>query len=269
VSTPWNSLFCPSEAAEGIAQSLQESLLTLGYEPYNPFGAFPGKSYRETIKLFLAPPAGGWTRVLGAPDEGQLVELSRIVPCLYIQLDAANARIQVYVSGQEADIVALTPYLRDGFTARELDAAMNDAYTRLETTSAPSNGLPLDMLPDDIQALADKVDQGAAQKMFSRISGQLMNKVGGQADAAHALVSGGNAPDWDSSGGRQIRALMNGLTVPEGWREPDFDTLRDAYALHERRRRSPNARLYPGDEAVMARVPDALAYKPIYGGRNA
>jgi hypothetical protein len=240
----------------------------MGYEPYNPFGAFPGKSYRETIRLFVAPPVGGWTRVLGAPDERQLVELSRLTPCLFLQL-VATPHIQVYADGQPAEITALTPYLREGYTAHNLDSPLTAVQDSMESSSSSSSGLPFDLLPDDVQALAGGVDKGAAEKMFSRISGQLMNKVGGQSDAARALVTGGNPPDWDSGGGRQIRALMNGLTVPENWREPDLDTLRDAYALHERRRRSPNARLYPGDEAVMARVPDALAYTPIYGGRNA
>ncbi|MBL8157537.1 MAG: hypothetical protein JNM70_25480, partial [Anaerolineae bacterium] len=45
--------------------------------------------------------------------------------------------------------------------------------------------------------------------------------------------------------------------------------LRDAYQLHSRRQRNPNARAYPGDEAVMAAVPDALMYTPVYGGADA
>ena len=58
--------------------------------------------------------------------------------------------------------------------------------------------------------------------------------------------------------------MKPGLIAPE----PDFDSLRDAYPLHERRRRSPNARIYPGDEAIMAKVSDALLYTPVYGGAS-
>jgi hypothetical protein len=45
--------------------------------------------------------------------------------------------------------------------------------------------------------------------------------------------------------------------------------LRDSYQLHARRQRKPDARLYPGDEEAMTRVPDALDYIPVYGGKNA
>src|SRR5690606_4539745 len=159
------------------------------------------------------------------------------------------------------------PYLKSASSPDQLRDILAASYEKGQTASA-SGGLPFDAMPDDVRALAGGVDQGAAEKMFNRLSGQLLKRVGGQADEARALMSGEGAPNWDSSGGNRIRALMNSLTLPGEWREPDFDTLRDAYALHERRRRLPNARLYPGDEAVMARVPDALRYTPVYGGRN-
>ncbi len=107
--------------------------------------------------------------------------------------------------------------------------------------------------------------------MFARMSGDFIKKitkVEGQADAARDLISGGDKPDWNSTGGVRIRAVMNCLTVGDNWREPDFDSLRDAYPLLERRRRNPNARTYPGDDAVMAKVPDALTYTPVYGGAS-
>ncbi len=56
------------------------------------------------------------------------------------------------------------------------------------------------------------------------------------------------------------------LNIPTNWREPDFGALRDAYQLHLRQQRKPGARLYPGDEAVMAQVANALDYVPVYGG---
>ena len=60
---------------------------------------------------------------------------------------------------------------------------------------------------------------------------------------------------------------MDCLNIPD-WRAPDFVTLRDAYALHKRRQRSPNATLYPGDAEALAAVPDALTYTPIYAGKS-
>jgi len=119
--------------------------------------------------------------------------------------------------------------------------------------------------------MAGKVNSNQAQKMFNRLSGDLIKKVSpgnGQADAARTLINNSDTLDWNSSGGVRIRAVMNCLTLPENWREPDFDSLRDAYPLYERRRRNPNARTYPGDESVMAKVADALLYTPVYGGAN-
>jgi hypothetical protein len=102
-----------------------------------------------------------------------------------------------------------------------------------------------------------------ANKMFARLSGDLLKKAGGDANAAALLK---NAVDWNSVGGQRLTAFMACLNVPEDWREPDFVTLRDAYQLHLRRQRLPNARLYPGDAEAMAKVLDALEYTPVYAG---
>jgi len=279
MSTPWNSLYCPSEDAGAIARSLQDSLIALGYQPYNPFGGMPGKTFAQTVRLFVAPPAGGWTRVIGAPDDGQLPRLSQVVTCLYFQLDVTEARIEVYANGERADLLAsLTPYLRTDSDIEALQTALeplrpepppgNITPFSLYEPPPPPTTLPFTVLPDEVQSLAGKVDKDAAEKMFNRLTGQLMKKVGGDADGARALIAGEGAPDWDSPNGNRIQAVMNCLTIPANWREPDFTALRDAYPLHERRRRIPNARLYPGDEAIMAKAPDVLAYLPIYGGRN-
>jgi len=279
MSTLWNSLYCPSEEAGAIAHALQESLVSLGYQPYNPFTAAPGKSYEQTVRLFVAPPAGGWTRVIGAPDDGQLPHLSKLSLCLYLQLNGTEARIEAYGNGERADVVDMVAlYIRAGVTVDHLrailavpaDQPLPGSVTpfSLYEPPQPASVLPFTVLPDDVQALAGKVDKGAAEKMFNRLSGALMKKVGGEADAARALIAGEGVPDWNSAGGQRIQALMDSLTIPANWREPDFIALRDAYPLLERRRRNPNARAYPGDDATMAKVPDALTYLPVYGGRN-
>jgi hypothetical protein len=112
--------------------------------------------------------------------------------------------------------------------------------------------------------------------MIDRLSQNLLNKVGqrtgtdaqSMSAAAQEMISP-TPPDWNSPGGQRIRAVMQCLTVPDNWRDPDFVALRDAYQLRVRRQRKPDARLYPGDEEAMNRVPDALDYIPIYGGKNA
>jgi hypothetical protein len=252
----------PCEAAP----ALKESLTTLGYTLYNPFTPFPGKAYTHSVRLFLAPTVDGWTRVIGEPDMQQLPILSRQCLYLYVTLAGKDARIEVYSDGKQTEArTALIPYLRDGRTTIDLDRALHHATVSI---IGPERSVPIGALPDDVQALAGKVDQQQAQKMFERLSGKLMGKVsagGSTADEARRMIA--EALDWNSVGGQRIRALMACLTVPGNWREPDFVTLRDAYQLHERKQRNPNARLYPGDAEAMENVPNALDYEPVYGGR--
>jgi hypothetical protein len=261
----------PSDDAGAVVQQVQESLTNLGYTLYNPFGLIPGKAYPRSVRLFVSSASNGWVKVIGTPDEAQLSTLSQNTTLIYTALDGDGADIWVYANGQAIAIEnALLQFLRPNLTASDLHNALH-ATSNIIQTDKPDAGLPFDVLPDNIKAMAGKVNNNQAQKMFNRLSGDLMKKVGNkgdQADAARALINSGDALDWNSTGGTRIRAVMNCLTLPDNWREPDFDSLRDAYPLHERRRRSPNARTYPGDEAIMAKVPDALLYTPIYGGAN-
>lgn len=268
--TAWNCLYLPLADATPVITALQDSLTQLGYTLYNPFSAMPGKAYLRSVRVFVAPAAGGWVKVIGEPDERQLSQISQIAPCLYTSLEGKQANICVFLNEQPAEPeIAFVTHLKAGCTAADVQNALREKYPKLIPNEPQSDGLPFDALPDDVKALAGGVNPGQAQKMFARLTGDLMKKVSpaaGQADAARALVNNDDAPDWNSAGGLQIRALLNCLTVPEDWREPAFDALRDAYQLHERRRRNPNARAYPGDDAVMTQVANALAYTPVYGG---
>lgn len=270
MAASWTSLYLPCD--EPLIPALQDSLTTLGYTLYNPFGLLPGKAYAQTVRLFAAPPVNGWMRVIGEPDARQLAPLSRQQLCLYVALDGKDAQIKVYADGEQVEpSTALIPYLRAGRLADELRKALHSVspVEKAENTGSPLFDVPLDNLPDDLRAMAGQVNPAQAQRMFERLSEPLLRKVspGGEAAGeARRLLAGGNAPDWNSVGGRRIRALMACLTVPDDWREPDFTTLRDAYQAHERRRRKPNARLYPGDAEAMRMVPNALDYTPVYGG---
>lgn len=271
MSTLWNSLYCPSNDAGQIAAALRDALVAAGYELYNPFALSPGHAYRESIKTFTAPSADGWVRMVGFVDEAVLLALSQTALCLVLSLDTAFAPIRLYHQGQ---IIppgeALTPYLHPGRTINHLEqilAGLVEATSPVPAT-AP---LPLNLLPADIQSLAQGVNPGQAQNLFARLSGDVLKKVtrdSAQVEGARALLSQNAQPDWNSPAGQQIQALMSNLTTPENWREPDFDALRHAYPLHQRRAQRPNARLYPGDAELMNAVPDALAYLPIYGGKN-
>ena len=267
----WKCLYLHSDDANGVVQQLQESLVNLGYTLFNPFGLIPGKAYTRSIRLFVAPASGGWVKIIGSPDQAQYPYLSQHTALVYAALQGADAEIGVYMQGEAANPeAALSPFLRPDRTPHDLQQALRTTSNVIPLEGSDS-GLPFNALPEDIQTLAGQVNTGQAQKMFARLSGDLLKKVSGdkqQAEAARALISHSDTPDWNSGGGLRIRAVMACLTVPETWREPDFDSLRDAYPLFERRRRNPNARVYPGDEAVMAKVPDALDYTPVYGGAN-
>lgn len=263
----WGSLYLPCVEQEDIAALLRATLIQQGYTLYDPFGLIPGKAYDHYVRLFVAPPVDGWLRVIGLPQTPLCEALSHKAVCLALELNGTEATIDVYVNGQQPEPeLALAPCVRPG---GDLHHALSAQVLRL---AQEPNDPVFDHLPDDVQSMATGVDSKQAQKMFERLSGGLMKKVGQRtgtdADslaAAHDML-GESAPAWNSQGGQRIRALMACLTVPESWRRPDFVPLRDAYQLHRRRQRKPDARLYPGDAEAMASVPNALDYIPVYGG---
>jgi hypothetical protein len=253
-------LYCDN--AESVVNALRESLTSLGYQLYDPFGAVPGKAYPQAVRLFVAPASDGWVRVIGEPDPALFALLSHLALCLSVALDATKAEITAFVDGSSAvPEEALVPHLRPGRSPDDLRRALNFSPTKASTPD--ESALPLDTLPQEVQAMANQVNLKQAQNLFSKLSGELLNRS--ERDAARQMLKG---VDWNSPGGQRVRALMPCLTVPKAWREPDFVTLRDAYALHLRRQRNPNAMLFPGDQESLAGVPDALAYTPVYGGRN-
>jgi hypothetical protein len=271
--TSWNSLFWPSSDAVTIAAHLRESLTALGYELFNPFGLIPGKAYAQAVRLFVAPALNGWVKVIGQPDERQLPQLSQHGLFLYLALNGAKATITAYQDGNVLNPAsALQSYLKPRITPSDLRQALEDPLiAKISPLDSSFGGVPMEVLPDEVQSMARQVNPKQAQQLISRLGGDLLKRTGGeeQAAAARALIDNHDQPDWNSHGGVQIRALMHCLDIPSNWREPEFITLRDAYQLHERKRRNPNARAYPGDDDVMALVPDALAFIPVYGGMKA
>lgn len=262
----WHSLYWPATEPEAVAASLRASALALGYAAFDPFGLIPGRSYPHAVRLFVGPLGGGWVRVVGAADARQLPELARLGPGLALALDGGSASITFWADGAPAEADVCAAWLRPGFALDDVTRILNaadDGPRRVEN-------LPLDVLPDDIQQMASGVDLKQARSMFTRLTGSTLKRAGGEqsADAARALLAAGEPPDWTSGGGARISRLMGCLTVPNDWRTPDFTTLRDAYQLHLRRQRRPNADLYPGDAEAMAAVPNALDYIPVYAGAN-
>ncbi|MBZ0296574.1 MAG: hypothetical protein K8L99_28695 [Anaerolineae bacterium] len=269
MATSWGSLYLPYAEQETVATLLRDTLALLGYTSYDPFGLIPGKAYDQNVRLFVTPPVEGWLRVVGLPQTVICEALSQKALCLSLELNGTEATIDVFVNGQQVEPEpALAEFVRTG---ADLHQALNAQNLRL--AEEPTDPV-FDNLSDELQSMAAGVDNRQAQKMFERLSGGLVKKMGQRtgtdADAMSADARGllgENAPDWNSQGGQRIRAVMGCLTVPENWREPDFVSLRDAYQLHRRRQRKPDARLYPGDAEALAKVPDALDYIPVYGGR--
>ena len=255
--TSWSSLYLP--CVDNVAETLQDALKALGYQRYDPFGLIPGKAaYPQAVRLFIPPASGGWTRLIGEADPALLPPLSLLAPCLSVELDGDQATFAAYNEGEvSTPEVAFAPY------THEHDCIRLSLQKTEASNSASLGGVSLDVLPDDVQALAGRVDLKQAGKMFNRLSANLAPKSGGDPSARDLM----RQPEWNSVGGARITALMDCLRIPN-WRDPDFVTLRDAYALHERRRRSPKATLYPGDAETMAAVPDALSYTPVYAGKS-
>jgi hypothetical protein len=247
----WYSVYFPLEDYEQLATRLRDWLIAAGYTPFNPFGLMPGRVYRDAARAFIAPPRDGWTRMIAEKPFS-------LPPCpLIVAASLEGAPITTYVDGVSVDpAVALADY-----------PGISDALTApISPAAAPENlgGVPFAALPADARKLAAKIDPAAAGKLFDRLSANVLGKVGGDAADAGALLA---AADWNSVNGERIRRVMACLRL-SAWRDPDFITLRDAYALHERRRRTPNAPLYPGDAETLNAVPNALDYRPLYAGRE-
>jgi hypothetical protein len=261
----WQSLYLSCAETAPVIQSLRDTLTALDYTLYDPFGLIPGKAYPQAVRLFVAPAKDGWVQVIGAPDSRQLSEVSKVGLCLLLALDGADSRVEVYADGaQVAAESALSPHLRAGATEEKLRRVLSSPEFGGGREGVTADSIPLDILPEDVQAMAKGVSAKQAQKMFSRFSKRLLGDD--QRQAAQEMLAG-NTRDWDSAGGKRIRALADLLTLPSDWREPDFVTLRDAYQLHNRKRRNPNAALYPGDAEAMSKIPHALDFTPVYAGK--
>lgn len=257
----WHSLYLKSLDAEAVADRLHDLLTGQRYHRYNPFGLMPVKPYKQTVRLFVAPVQDSWVRVAGEPDAALLPALAQTWPLVWLCLSGNDVGIQTFVDGQ-----SIEPDQFPGVDLGVLAQAMPDAP--LEIVSKPASALPLDALPPDVKAMAIKVDPKRANKMFEQLSGTLLKRAGGDAAAARMLIEQQDAPDWDGIGGARLRAAAQAFGLPRDWRSPDFVAVRDAYQASARRQRKPDAPLFPGDAEALAAVSDALAYLPVFGGRD-
>lgn len=248
----WSSLYLHTTDPAAVASTLERAAALAGYSAFNPFTGPPGRSWPKVLRLFVAPAQGEWVRVLGQPDSALLRELSFLAPLLWAGLEGERGRLDAWAQGQHERVEAV------------FGLAPADVDTLSPSAPVAASGSVLDALPDDVKAMNTHPQQ--AQAMMSRFSGGLIRKAGGDEASARAALES-NPPRWDSREGRRVAALLDGLGIPN-WGQPDFTTVRDAYQLHLRRQLRPSATLYPGDQALLDAVPDALDYRPIYGGKK-
>lgn len=249
----WSSLYFQTTDSTAVVSALERAAAAAGYTAFNPFTGPPGRTWPKTLRLFVAPAQGGWVRVLGQPDSALLRELSFCAPLLWAELEGERGRLDAWTQGQHERVEAVF-----GLAPADTDTLSPSA------PAAAAGSSVLDALPDDMKAMNTHPQQ--AQAMMSRLGGGLLRKTGGDEASARAALER-NPPRWNSREGRRIAALLDGLGIPN-WAQPDFVSLRDAFQLHLRRQLRPSAALYPGDQAVLDAVPDALAYQPVYSGKR-
>jgi hypothetical protein len=272
--TQWNSLFCLPEPSKNSVDCLQQTLIQLEYTLYDAFDLIPGNSYPDTFKTFIAPTNGQWAHILLDDEDVEDLELlaeplSDYGLCLLVHLDQAEATLTLYEHRVQVDIAqGLVNHLLGGKSVDDLNRALSGKLPlpTIETQAdEQSQILAINDLPHDMRQMAQGINLPNAQKMFQRFTGSLMGR--GDAQDAQDLLNA-DPLDWNSAGGMTIRGVMACLIAGDSWLSPDFATVRDAYQRHIRLHRRPTAKLYPGDQQMMDAVPNALDYKPVYGGQD-
>ncbi len=229
---------------------LREVVTGAGYTPFNPFGGLPTKHYAEQVRLFVCPRQGDSIRAIGYVQDALLPAIAARHPFTLLSLRGDSPRFEAWDASGRSDVTLVAA----GTSVAQTAAQPDDIFS---------------VLPDDVRRM--NPDAGQAKKMFSRMSKTLLGKSGGedQREAAMSLLTSRDpdAPDWNSEAGQRLRACTSAFGLPDP-HTPDFDALRNAYALHERKRRRPNASSLPGDAESMAALPDALEYLPLYAGKG-
>jgi hypothetical protein len=284
MSQTWYRLFIPHTDSAAITDALRTVLAAQGYNPYDPFPGGTGTpiGLTEMVKLFVAPPEDEWITVLGQFPEESLLDLHQALdaPVIYGYLTDDSGGFVLFADGTRYDDpAAFEPYKRASVTSDALQDAFAGklAVEAIEGEGPPVMAIGADSLPPEIRQLAE--DQGAdpaqAGKLFEKMSGKLFKRMSKQTGAtrdeqaqAQAMFMGGGQDAWNSLNGQRVRAIISVLTLPDNWRTPSQDAIRDAYQVFRLRQRAPRMPLMPGDKEAMDAVPDALDHTPVYMGRT-
>jgi hypothetical protein len=269
----WHSLYIPLEDPARVADALAAALAGCGFTLYDPFpgGTSLSFGWQERVRCFVAPSQGGWTRVLGAcpPEALPALAAALEVNLLVAWLDEEGGGVNVWTpEGCDHDGDALAGWLRPDASALDLRQAMEGDVLAPVLPQEGASILTVPLSPD-LQALADRVDDRAAEKLMDRLTTRLFGKPGrGGLQARDAALGMLGGIPWNDEAGRRVRAVLGCLSVPENWREPGLEALSEAYQVARARRHNPAGLRLPGDDVALAAVPDALAYLPVYAGRR-
>ncbi len=268
----WHSLYMSRSDGPAIADAFRTALQASGYRLYDPFPGGSGLSFgwKQRVRHFVAPAAGAVTRVLGEPALEALPAVAAALggPVLHVWLAEDGAGLAVWTAdGRDESAAGLAAWRRDGVAPDALRRAL-DGHAPAAPLAAAGPQVMAVPLPHDVQAMAESVDPGQAEKMMDRLTRQVFGKFGGgQSQQAGAALLGG-AVDWNAAEGRRLRAVMACLAVPVSWREPSLAEVRESFQVARGRRHNPDGLRLPGDDDSLARVPDALQYIPVYAGKR-
>lgn len=281
MSDPWHRLFVQTDDLASVVEALRAALEAQGYAAYDPFPGGTGTPLKlaATVRHFVAPPQAGWVAVLGQPDDNILLDFQQQigVPVIVGWLTAEDGGFALLRDGaRHTEPDAFAAVVRPEHTpdmlkqalagAIPVDAVDGDAPSRAEVGG---EGLP----PELAEFAAQQgVDAGKANKMFARVGGKLLGRIagrGGEQDQARAMLMGQAGGDiWNSLHGQRVRAAAAVLQLPDTWRAPSWQQVRDAYQVHRLRERSPRMMLMPGDKEALDAVRSVADYTPVYMGKS-
>lgn len=252
----WISLYVPGAEPTSLAALVESALTSAGAQKYDPFGTMPGLSFPRAVKLFIAPKAADWTRLIVSPDcvlEPVVTAASLDAPLAagFISSDLVPA-LTFYRGGQLIDAPAISAYVTDagGFAAH---------LKQLKTGASSIGGVSSGVLPADLRAMSGSLPTRQVERMMNSMTGAISK--GDRAGAQAALQS----VDWESGAGQWMRTALSYLGLNNAV-QPDYTTVSTAYRTAKRLARNPNATLYPGDAEARSAVPDALDYLPVFYG---
>jgi hypothetical protein len=273
----WHSLYVRSEDSSAVAEILLNSLGGLGYKPYDPFpgGLGTPPELKTFIKHFVAPAKDRWVRVLGEADQAVIELVSQKFAVLHAWLTDTNSAIDAYSDGK-LDALGLVRHLLPNKSAEDLDKAQTGLFPVI-VEKTPTTDPQVILLPPEMAQMMNEhnVQPEQASNMISRLTAQLFNKMdkglGGEASRmqvqAQSMLAKAQGVNWNSPAGQKLRSVASLLILPASWRDPDFDTVREAYQVARRLQRNASAHLMPDEESAIKALPDTLSYQPVYVGK--